>query len=252
MHPVLFTIGPFTLHSYGLMMVAAFVLATALAVRAARKLPRELAAIASDQLIDFTCLALLGGIVGGRASYVVQEWAHFARNPLEMSAIWEGGLIWYGGFLGGLLAGWLYVRAKRLDFLRVTDQFVPFLALGHAVGRLGCFLNGCCYGRPTTAWCGVVFPGRQEAVVPTQLIEFGALLVLYASLRRLQRPPVLRRRGLLFGCYLAGYATLRFLIEFLRGDQSVWWAGLTHQQGLSIAIFAVGIWLVSRATVRKA
>jgi len=247
MHPVLVTIGPVTLHSYGLMMVAAFLAASWLAARTARRLAPELAAISSEQVVDLACLALLGGLVGGRLSYVVQEWAHFADHPLEVLAIWEGGLIWYGGFLGGFAAGWLYVRAKGLDVLRVADHTIPFVTLGHAIGRLGCFLNGCCYGKPTTAWCGVVFPGMQEAVVPAQLIEFGALLVLYVSLRRLQRPPLLRRPGVVFGSYLAGYGTLRFLIEGLRGDQGLWWAGLTRQQWVSILMFLAGAMLFVRA-----
>ena len=228
-------------------MVIALAVATWQATRAARRLPPTLLAIRPEQLADFTCLALLGGVVGGRLFYVVLEWEWFRRNPWELFAIWHGGLVWYGGFLGGLIAGWSYARAKRLAWLRVIDQLIPFLALGHAIGRLGCFLNGCCYGRPTDAWWGVVFPDHAEAVLPTQLVEAAGLFLLYGVLRWLQRPRLLARPGGLLARYLMGYGLLRFGMEFLRGDQTIWWAGLTLQQLISLSIFIVGSILYKRA-----
>ena len=246
MHPILLKIGPFTLYSYGVMMVAAFVTATWLAARAARASPPALRAISAEQIVDFASCSLLGGILGARVFYVVLQWDAFARAPQQILAIWNGGLVWYGGFFGGVLAGWLYVRAKRLVFLRVMDQFIPFLALGHAIGRVGCFLNGCCYGEPTQSWCGVVFPEQDTAALPVQLFEALGLLFLYIGLRTLQRPSILSRPGRLFGLYLVSYAILRFLMEFLRGDQPAWWAGLTLQQLISLVLFMAGATLVVR------
>lgn len=245
MHPILFSIGPITLHSYGVMFVIAFLVTTWLASRTARRWPPQQVAITAEQLIDFACMALLGGLVGGRLLFVILQWRYFVQSPWEIPAIWQGGLVWYGGFLGGLLAGWLYVRVKRLVFLRVMDQFLPFVALGHAIGRIGCFLNGCCYGRPTASWCGVVFPGHAEPVFPTQLFEAAGLLFLYILLRRLQRPSVLARPGRIFGVYLLGYAALRFGLEFLRGDQHRGWAGLTLPQLISLLVFLIGLGLVN-------
>lgn len=244
MHPILFTVGPLTLHSYGVMLVIALWAATSLGCRAARTLPPELVAITPEQLVDLACLSLLGGILGGRLLYVVLNWDDFARTPQEILALWHGGLVWYGGFIGGVLGGWLYVRARRLHFLRVVDQFVPFVVLGHAIGRLGCFLNGCCYGKPTGAWCGVKFAGQTECVLPTQLFEAAGLFLLYLVLRRLQRPEHLRHPGRLFGFYLVSYAVLRFLIEFFRGDQPIWWQGLTLQQLISIGLLFTGLILI--------
>ena len=252
MHPVLFTIGPITLYTYGAMMVVAFLAATGLAVQDARTLPREWVAIAPEQLMDFACVSLLGGVIGGRLLYVGLQWDAFLRQPLEMPAVWHGGLVWYGGLFGGLLGGWLYVRRKRLAFLRVMDQFIPFGALGHAIGRVGCFLNGCCYGRPTDAWYGVTFPGHAHPVIPTQLIEAGALTVLYGLLRRMRRPRLLQYPGRVFGWYLVSYAVLRFLIEFLRGDQTALWAGLTLQQLVSGGVFAAGLYLIGLVKLRTA
>ena len=240
MHPILLRLGPFTLYSYGVMLVIALATTTWLASRAAGRLPPSLIAITPEQVVDFSCLSLLGGIVGARLLYVVLQWSSFVESPQEIPALWHGGLVWYGGFAGGLLAGWLYVRVKRLVFLRVLDQFIPFLAAGHAIGRLGCFLNGCCYGKLTTAWWGVRFPGQDHAVIPTQLLESAGLCALYLILRRLQQPSPLNTPGRVFGAYLLGYAVLRFLVEFLRGDQAVWWAGFTLQQLVSVGLFVAG------------
>ncbi len=252
MHPILLTLGPVTLYSYGAMMVCAFLLVTFLSWRAARKLPYGFVAITPTQLVDFTCVALLGGILGARAFFIALRWEDFARVPMEIPALWHGGLVWYGGFIGGVLRAWWYTRANHLSFLRVMDQFIPFLALGHAIGRIGCFLNGCCYGLPTQSWCGVVFPGHAEAVLPTQLFEAVGLLALYVGLRVLQRPGVLQYPGRVFGAYLLGYGVLRLVMEFLRGDQTVFWMGLTLQQLISVAVVLMGCGLlIRRAPVHR-
>ena len=243
MHPILLKLGPITLYTYGLMLVVAFIVAAWLASRAAQALPRGERAMTAEQTLDLACVSLLGGIVGARLLYAVLYFEAFAAAPLEFFAIWHGGLVWYGGFLGGLAAGVWYARAKGFDALRAADQLIPFVALGHALGRIGCFLNGCCYGDPTTAWCGVVFPGQQQAVLPTQLFEALGLLAIYVVLRMLQRSLALRARGRLLGWYLVSYGALRFGLEFLRGDQEPWWMGLTLQQCISIGIVLAGAWL---------
>ena len=250
MHPVLLQLGPVTIYTYGVMLAIAFTVSTWLAARAARRMPPERVAITAGQLWDFSSVALLGGIAGGRLSYVLLHWEWFLDSPQDIIAIWRGGLVWYGGFLGGVLAGWLYVRTKRLVFLRVLDQLIPFVSLGHAIGRVGCFLNGCCYGKLTDAWYGVVFPGQPAPVMPTQLIEAAGLFLLYGVLRRAStRPAIVSRPGRLLGTYLIAYAGLRFAMEFLRGDQAVLWAGLTLQQLISLVMVPVGLWLAATRSV---
>lgn len=243
MYPILFRLGPLTLYSYGAMLVVALLAVIRFSTQAARRLPEELRAISPEQLVDYCSLALLGGLLGARLFYIALYWPWFVQAPQNILAIWQGGLVWYGGLFGGMCAAWLYVRAKRLDFWRVMDQFVPFLALGHAIGRIGCFLNGCCYGKPTDAWWGVTFRELSEPVLPAQLFEAAGLFALYWLLRALQQPSVLQRRGRLSGLYFVCYATLRFCLEFLRGDQSTWWMGLTLQQLISIGLFLFGIGL---------
>lgn len=243
MHPVLLKFGPFTIYSYGVAMVAAYLLGTFLATRHARRLPPAAQALPPEHVTDFCLVGLLSGIIGGRLFYLVVAWEYFQDHPLEWMAIWHGGLVWYGGLLGGLLGGWWYARRHRLMFLPLLDQLVPVIALGHAIGRLGCFFNGCCYGRPTQAWYGVWFPGHDTAVIPTQLLEAGGLLVLAALLWGRQRKPT--APGQLFGGYLLGYALLRGAVELFRGDQPRV-AGWTLPQLISVGLFVAGLGLVLR------
>ncbi len=262
MHPTVCQLGPFTLSSYGLMLSLGFLLSIWLASRACRardtspaRIDRLGASRAAESLgsavpmdrtavADWACWAVLGGILGGRVFYVVMNWADYASSPLEVFALWHGGLIWYGGFAGGFLASVLYWRRHCYPILRCADQVIPFVALGHAVGRIGCFLNGCCYGKPTSAWFGVRFPGHDLPVIPTQLFESAALVLLYLALRQLQRAKWLARPGTIFGAYLVAYAIIRWWLEYWR-DQQVWLStGLTLQQIISAVLFAIGIGLL--------
>lgn len=250
MHPVLLRIGPFPVSSYGILLVVAFLVAVGLACRDARRLP-HLGQLTDKQIVDFMCYALLGGILGGRLLYVAIHWGSFAQAPHEVLAIWHGGLVWYGGFLGGVLTGWFYARATGVSFLRGADQAAPYVALGHAIGRIGCFLNGCCYGVATTAWCGVVFPGDRVARLPTQLVESVGLFGLFGFLYTLRWRGRRDGPGWLFGVYLIGYAILRFAVEFVRGDQPRWWMGLTPQQLISVGILLVGSVLLTAGSRRR-
>ena len=248
MHPVLLKFGPITLYTYGAMLVVAFSLATWLAGRIVRELPPGLQRLSSAHTTDLCCLVLLGGIAGARLFFVVLHWQLFLDEPQYLFALWQGGLVWYGGFAGGLAAAWLYARKHRAPLRWLLDVFAPVLALGHAVGRVGCFLNGCCYGELTDAWCGVLMPGEPRRVFPTQLAESLGLVFLYISLRLLQQPSRLATRpGQVFGVYLCGYAALRFVMEHYRGDQTPFWDGLTLQQLISAGVFLAGVVLLGRS-----
>lgn len=244
MHPILLEIGPLTLYTYGTVLAVALLISIGLARYLARRWPQEDLPIASAQLIDLISLIVLGGIAGGRLFFVILHGDMFLDQPLELFAIWHGGLVWYGGFLGGLIAAWWYVRAQKLSFLRVLDFLVPFVAFGHAIGRLGCFFNGCCLGKFTQSWCAVYFPGELKGRLPTQLLEAVGLLSIYVFLRVLQQPRNLKHPGRIFGWYLIAYGLLRFSVEFLRADQPILWLGGTLPQMISLGLLVMGGWLV--------
>lgn len=250
MHPILFAIGPITIYTYGVALALAFVISLAVARHEARTRLNGVAPLSDAALLDWGCWVMVGGVLGGRLLYVLLNWEVYRANPLEVFALWHGGLVWYGGLAGGLLAQARFVSRRKLNFLRVTDQVIPAVALGHAIGRLGCFANGCCYGRPTTSWWGVAFPGHPTAVVPTQLIESVGLVALFVILRMAQRVSVLKRPGALFGLYLIGYGLLRWVVEGWRGDQPVMWHSLTLAQLISLGLILLGLWFLRKCLTR--
>ena len=247
MHPILLQFGLFTISSYGAAMATAFLLSVWLLARESGGRLKGLVPMSPDQVSDWATWTIVGGILGGRVLYVILEWPYYAANPLEILAVWKGGLVWYGGFFGGLITGGSYLRRHKISFLRSMDQVIPFGALGHAIGRIGCFLNGCCFGKPTTAWWGVQFPEYPHPVIPTQLLESGGLFFLFLWLRSEQRADVLRAPGALFGRYLVAYGLLRWTIETWRDMQPIVWGGITVSQAISVIIGAVGVVLLIRS-----
>jgi phosphatidylglycerol:prolipoprotein diacylglycerol transferase len=182
------------------------------------------AGIPAERIVDLGPWLIVGAIIGARALYVVSYWQEsFAGKPVEeIFLIWKGGLVYYGGLIGAALTGITYTRVKKLPLWKVTDIFAPSIALGCFFGRLGCFLNGCCYGRACNLPWAVRFPADNplgpptDPVHPTQLYDSLLNLCLYAFLAWLFR----RRKfdGQVFGVYLVCYAVLRSFVEMFRGD----------------------------------
>ena len=176
MHPVICHVGPFTIYSYGLLLVAAFLVASLLAAQQARQ-----KGLVAQIVQDFSFVVLFAGILGARLAYIVINLDFFMHNPLEMVMLQHGGLVWYGGLAVGAGAGIIYLYRQKVDILRYADLIAPFVALGQAIGRLGCFFNGCCFGREA-AW-GMYFPAQDEVLIPTQLISSFLLVVIFLILR---------------------------------------------------------------------
>lgn len=234
MHPILFKLGPISVYSYGFMVAIAFIAATYLAQRAARQTD-----ISPSFIIDLALLMLFSGIIGARLLYVVLNIKDYIERPLEIIMLQHGGLVFYGGAIFALAAGILYIKRKRLSVYKIGDLLAPYVALGQAIGRIGCFLNGCCFGKPTDSVFGVVFPGATQPIHPTQVYSSLALIFLYGFLRLLQKIGVKEGTVLLF--YGLLYSAGRFLMEFLRGDNIIELFGLTFSQFVSAIIFIVCI-----------
>ena len=230
MHPQLFTLGPVTLHSYGVMVAFGVGCAAWYLQRRA-----ALLAVTANQMIDLVVMTAVWGFVGARALYVAHEWKYFRENPFEIFAIWHGGVIFYGGMLASLAAFWWQTKRLRVGFLRALDLFVPAIALAHAFGRIGCFFNGCCYGKPGTLFCAVRFPFSDVPRHPTQLYEALFDFSLFALLAFLH-PRLKGREGIISFLYFVSYAIGRFGVEFLRDDMPRLALGWTFGQWISVGI----------------
>jgi phosphatidylglycerol---prolipoprotein diacylglyceryl transferase len=250
--PVAFSLGPLAVRWYGLMYLAGFAAAWWLG---RTRIAAERAPVTRGQFDDLLFLALLGVILGGRLGYVLfYRPLHFAANPLEIFAIWQGGMSFHGGLIGVILAMVFAARRHRVDFLRLMDFVAPLVPLGIAAGRMGNFINGELYGRVTDLPWGMVFRGAGDAPRhPSQLYQFAleglALFVLLWWFSSRPRP-----RGQVAALFLVGYGSFRFIAEFGREPDAhlgLLALGLTMGQWLSLPMMLGGIalfaWSARRA-----
>jgi phosphatidylglycerol:prolipoprotein diacylglycerol transferase len=247
-HPIAFQIGKLTVHWYGVMIALAFLAGLWTATLRARreKIPGECIA-------DVTLWLMLGAIIGARIVYVATYWKEeFAGEPFsEIFALWHGGLVYYGGLMGATIAGIIYLRWKKLPLWKVADVLAPSIALGNVFGRIGCLLNGCCYGRACSLPWAISFPADNPLHSPTYpvhpteiydaLLNFGVYLFLAWLFRRKKFD------GQIFATYLLCYAVTRSFVEYFRGDYSNlhYHLGLTPAQWISVPIFVAGLALAA-------
>ncbi len=234
MFPKICTIGPFTVYSYGVMFALAVMICSFLIQRDARRRGMN-----GEALVDLTFWVIVSGIIGARIFYVFLNLEFFSTHPAEIMMVQNGGLAWQGGFFGGALAGYIFLRKKKLPLLKTLDLTAPYIALGESIGRIGCFLNGCCYGKEA-AW-GIYFPVHHAHLHPTQLYATASLLVVFFILKKFQ--DVSKIPGDVFAVYLVLAGLQRFVNEFFRGDHDVTVMGLSVFQWVSLCIISIGIGL---------
>jgi phosphatidylglycerol:prolipoprotein diacylglycerol transferase len=243
MHPILFKIGPVTIYSYGLCLAVAFVVCVFLAKKEARAFGFQ------ESLIEGFCFWLLiSGLIGARILYCLLNVGFFAQNPLEIFMLHHGGLVWYGGLIGATIFALVYLRKQKVPVVKMMDFIAPYIALGQAIGRIGCFLNGCCYGRPS-AVCGIYFPVHDAELIPTQLYSFGILFGIFFILRWLRAKKI--QDGIVFAYYILLCAIARFFIEFLRADSKNIIFGLTVFQVISLLLVFLSVYAIIHIASRK-
>ncbi len=247
MHPVLFSLGPITIHSYGLLLAVSFLVAVIFARKRAVQFGIE-----PDSMIDLGFYIAAISIVGSRGLYVILNHEEFAGRWLDAINIFQGlgGLIFFGGFILAFIFTIYYVRKHRMNIWRVGDIIAPTIAVGLGITRIGCFLNGCCFGLLTTSPLGIVFPSTSPAgsifygqhVHPTQLYSslngfFMAAILLLAEKR------FRTFDGFTFWLFAVMYGVFRFGIEMIR-YQEEWLlvpGGFSISQVISLITAAVGI-----------
>ena len=262
MHPVIFQLGSFSFPAYGLMVAAGYLAAILYILGKSGD-----AGFKKEDLSDLIFYSVLSGMAGAKLFYAATYWGEFGRNFADRAAYvlrtFQYGFVFYGGLLAGAAAFFLTAARKKLPALRAADLCAPALALGHAFGRVGCFLAGCCHGRPSSCALSVTFTDPASEVNPlylgvplhpTQLYEAGGNLVIFLLLHKTLSRSL--KGGLPAGAAITLYAALysiqRFLLEFLRGDdRGTLHFGLSPAQLLSAAAFSAAVILFVKLKAKK-
>ncbi|MBI5388448.1 MAG: prolipoprotein diacylglyceryl transferase [Verrucomicrobia bacterium] len=247
MHKVAFHFGSWAIYWYGVLVASGFLAGL---WTASRRGLRD--GLPAEKVLDTGVWIILGAMLGSRALFVATYWnEEFAGKPfLAVFNLRQGGLVFYGGLIGASLATVVFARLKQLPLWKLADAFAPSIALGAAFGRLGCLMNGCCFGRDTGLPWAIHFPAdhatQGAGVHPTQVYDSLLNLALYAGLAWLYR----RKKfdGQVFAAHLIGYALLRSLVEVFRGDykpQEYYLGGwVSPAQFVSVGILVVGLVLL--------
>lgn len=229
MHPYLFTVAGIKIATYGVFVALAYAAGVYYLLRRVKEMR-----IPVETFWNLVTAIFIGAIAGGKILYVLVFWtgygATFFERLANVAVDFRRGFIFYGGLVGGLSAGYWYTRRRGISFWKTADFAAPALALGHSIGRIGCFMAGCCFGRPASVPWAVTFKDPQCLVSgeylyfplhPAQLYESMGSLVLFAFLHYLLKISLAKRwkSGIVMLCYGAGYAAVRFLVEFYRGDE---------------------------------
>jgi len=246
MNPVLIDIGPLTIHSYGFFIAAGFLLGLSVAMHQAKQKGLD------HKLVpDLGFYIILSAIVGSRLLYVLLEPAYFLDHPLQILQFWKGGLVFLGGAILAALVCLLVLRRKDQPFWPWADAFAPGIAAGQAVGRLGCLMAGCCYGKACSLPWSITFTQPNSLAPinvplhPTQVYHSLAglitLCILLLARKKMARP------GQLFGLFLVLYSLFRFVIEFYRGDFRGYLGFLSVTQWVAAGLFFAGLTMIIKA-----
>ena len=246
MHPFIQIFG-FSIPSYGIMMALAYAAALYYCYKQQARLGFE-----KDKIFDLIFWLIIGALVGGKLFYIWFNFDSFAASTFVEKIRY--GFVFYGGFLGGLTAGIIWLKKYKKPLLPAMDFFAIPLALGHAIGRIGCFLAGCCYGKISHSFLGVKYTDPQSLVphhlhnvslYPVQLMESFAVLILFFILFDFYKKP--HKNGVIFAGYLLGYGLIRFGLEFFRfDDRGVGMLGMSPSQVIAVILIISSVFFFTR------
>jgi phosphatidylglycerol:prolipoprotein diacylglycerol transferase len=244
-HPILFSLGPLTIYSYGVLLAAAYLVGLGMAVRRARA-----AGLDGNRVLDLGIWVIIAALVGAKALLFIVDFEHFTSSWTEFTSLLRSGGVFYGGLIAAVVVCIYQLRKHQLPLWTSGDLFAPGIALGYMVGRLGCLMAGCCYGRPTDVGWAITFTDPAAALNvgtplnvplhPTQIYESAAGLVIFLLLMAFER----RGRpfpGRTFWMFVLLYAVSRFVIEIYRGDPRGMVMGFSTSQFISLLLAPLAV-----------
>ena len=217
MHPILFKISFFTIYTYGFFVGLGFITGLSFTTKHAKKYN-----IPQEQIIDIFSVILISSIIGARFFYVFLNFSDFTNDYLSIFKIWNGGFVFYGGFIFAVIASFLYIKKKKLLLGQIADIIAPSIALSHSIGRIGCFFAGCCYGKQCDLPWAIMFKNSNSLapigiyVHPTQIYSVFSNLFIFFILLKIEKRK--KNNGIVFWSYIMLYGIFRFFIEIFRGD----------------------------------
>lgn len=241
MLPILFKIGPLTVHTYSLLVATGMLTGITLAYYRA---PKE--GIDTAKVLDLCFFIIIGAIIGSRILYVIVNYKEFLASPLDVFKLWAGGLVFYGGFIGALITSLWFVKKHKLPIGKTADLIAPYLAIAHSISRWGCLAAGCGYGRPTDSWTGIIFTNPLSiaplgiTLYPTQIFDSINEFIIFLILIAIR--PYKKFDGQLFLLWMMLYAVGRSIVEHFRGDAARGYIitdVISTSQGISAVIFTI-------------
>ena len=217
MYPIIFRFGNFTVYSYGLMIATAFFVGISLARKEAVRMGQD-----PEKIVDLSFYILISAIIGSRIFYVMTDLDVFLADPVEIFRIWNGGLVFYGGFIMATIVAVIYMKINRMPLWQTADIMAPGLALGQSIGRIGCFFAGCCYGKICNLPWAVTFTNPNSLAPkgiplhPTQIYSVISDFLIFAVLWFFRKKS--RFHGQIFWLYVLLYGITRPIVEIYRGD----------------------------------
>lgn len=253
MYPILLSFGSIKVYTYGFFIAVGFMAAVLYIIKMLKKSKDNI--MTEDEFYTFLLYLLIAAIVGARLLYILINIKDFIAAPLDIVKVWQGGLVYYGGFVLSVIFAVIYTKKKSIPLAKLSDIVAPALPLAHMFGRIGCFFAGCCYGKHCDLPWAVMFNDKNTLALkgvllhPVQLYEAFGNLVIFILLHKYNYSGKKHAGGKTFAFYLIAYAALRFVLEFFRGDfRGSQLFGMSIAQVLSIFIFVAGIIIIYKVS----
>jgi phosphatidylglycerol:prolipoprotein diacylglycerol transferase len=233
-----YKIGPITIYSWGTFVALGFLVGILLAMRWAKK-----ENIDPDHVLNVSVWSIISSIIGARIVYVIKYWNSYKSNPISMLHLWDGGLIFFGGFLVALSVVLLYLWRYKISYWKFLDIIAPSVAIGSAIGRIGCFLNGCCYGYETPLLWGVKFPNLFGYRHATEIYYTVAFIIVFIYLLYIKRFKSFE--GEVTTKFFIYYPFAFFIVEIFRDNPRILWH-FTGSQIVSLVLIIFGLYTYNR------